>query len=214
MEIRYIKYLIIVAVLNFSSHISSENLNNKDYLIKNTKPQFASKSKVKTYKGIDYKKISQYELLTDSVVYKIEKPKNFTNNIENLPVKKFLDNNQNLPKYGYKLSIQDQINIPNLALFGNDLKYKPIDSLRVLIVNGKVKFSNGSFIAVFNGSQDYYKFASENNLELVKAFPSLNKAVYKHPDFDQFETDINNLRLKNQNLAIELAFIDPDVITE
>lgn len=214
MEIKYIKYLIFVAVLNFSSDISSENLNNKDYFIKDTKPQFVSASKEKTYKGIDYEKVSEYELLVDSVVYKIEKQTKTSKNIENLPLKEFLANSQNIPKYAYKLSSQDQINTPNTALLKSNIQYKPIDSLRVLLVNGKVKFSNGSLIAIFTSFVDYDKFATENNLELVRAFPSINKAVYKHPDFDQIESDLNDLRLKNPNLNLELAFIDPDVISE
>lgn len=215
MEIKNLKYLCFILVFNLSFKASSETISNGDFLIQKVKPEYIEARELKKYKSIDYKKLSTYELLIDSTVYKIERiEKDKTKNTKDLNLKIFKENAKSIPKYTYRLSSKNEPVVSDSSILNQDLKLKPINSYKVLLINKKVKFSNGTLIASFINNTDFNDFAVQNNLQLIRTFPSLNKAVYKHPDFNNLENDIRDLNLNNSNFVVEFGYIDPDIVAE
>lgn len=215
MEIKNLKYLCFILVFNLSFKASSETISNAGFLIQKVKPEYIEVKESKDYKSIDYKKLSTYELLLDSTVYRIERiKKDKTTNTNDLNLKIFKENIKSIPKYTYKLSSKDQPVVSDILILNQDLQLKPINTYKVLLIDKKVKFSNGTLITTFINNTDFNEFADQNNLKLIRTFPSLNKAVYKHPDFNNLENDIKDLNLNNSNLIVEFGYVDPDIVAE
>lgn len=205
--------IFLFSLTFLAGFISAANNQEKDlnYIIEPATPTYLKSVDNLKHNDINKPKEDKYELIVDSIVFKANKSSIVKMNDE-LSLKNSNINTTN--KYIYKLSNDNLVEFQDEINKVQGYKYTRLENLRVLIVNDKVKFSDGTLTVFFNTIINPNQFASLNELKLVRAFPSINAAIYHHQDFTSLNDKVFSLKSNDLVTEANFNFIDPDIIAE